>query len=244
MKKVALITGASRGIGKAIAYTFANEGYNLILTCLNNIDLLNQIKNDIKEQYHVSCTTYSLDMSDYKQVENMFMDICKYNEAIDVLINNAGISHIGLFSDMDEEQWDRIINVNLKSIFNTCKFTIPTMVNRQQGNIINISSVWGISGASCEVAYSASKSGIHGLTKALAKELAPSNIRVNAIACGAIDTDMNKWLTNEEREVLQEEIPMNRLGDAKEVANLCCYLAKGQSSYLTGQVIPLDGGWI
>ena len=162
---------------------------------------------------------------------------------VDILINNAGISMIGLFQDMTRDEWERIINTNLGSLYNCCHFAIPDMVKNKCGKIINISSVWGIAGASCEVAYSASKGGVNALTRALAKELAPSNIQVNAIACGAIDTDMNHFLSDDELTSLTDEIPAGRLGTPDEVGNLVRSLCDG-SSYLTGQIIQLDGGWI
>ena len=162
---------------------------------------------------------------------------------IDVLINNAGIASIGLLTDMDIEDWNRILSTNLTSVFSTCRCAVPCMVHNKQGKIINISSVWGIVGASCEVAYSACKGGVNAFTRALAKELAPSNIQVNAIACGVIDTDMNACFSPEERRELEDEIPAGRYGTPEDVAELAFSLAAGHS-YLTGQVITLDGGWI
>jgi 3-oxoacyl-[acyl-carrier protein] reductase len=161
---------------------------------------------------------------------------------IDVLVNNAGISHIGLLSDMTVEEWNTIVSVNLTSVFSTCKCIVPSMVQRQSGKIINISSVWGNVGASCEVAYSACKGGMNAFTKALGKELAPSSIQVNAIACGCIDTSMNQCFSAEERDALCDEIPAGRFGQPREVAALALQLATG-NDYLTGQVITLDGGW-
>ncbi len=162
---------------------------------------------------------------------------------MDVLVNNAGISYIGLLQDMTSDDWDRIVRTNLTSVFNCCRLAIPYMVEKKCGKIINISSVWGVAGASCEVAYSATKGGINAFTKALAKELAPSGIQVNAIACGAIDTEMNHFLNQEELIDLIDEIPAGRLGKAEEVADLAYHLGY-KGSYLTGQVIGLDGGWI
>ena len=161
---------------------------------------------------------------------------------VDIVINNAGISHIGLLSDMSAEDWHRIIDVNLSSVFYTSKLAIPYMVSNKRGKIINISSVWGNIGASCEVAYSASKGGMNSFTKALAKELAPSNIQVNAIACGCIDTEMNRCFSEEERQDLIDEIPAGRFGTPEEVADLAYSLAT-EHEYLTGQIISFDGGW-
>ena len=162
--------------------------------------------------------------------------------AVTILVNNAGISHIGLLSDMSLETWERVIKTNLTSVFCCCRRAIPNMVRHKYGKIINISSVWGIAGASCETAYSASKGGVNAFTKALAKELAPSNISVNAIACGVIDTQMNQCFTKQERAALEEEIPAGRFGNVREVASLALSLVDS-SSYLTGQIISLDGGW-
>jgi len=162
---------------------------------------------------------------------------------LDILINNAGISYIGLFTEMTPDDWRKVIDTNLTSVFNCCRLASPSMIARKSGKIINISSVWGSVGASCEVAYSASKGGINAFTKALAKELAPSNIQVNAVACGVIDTEMNRCFTEEDKQALIEEIPANRMGRSDEVAELVYQLTTG-NEYLTGQIIHLDGGWI
>ena len=160
------------------------------------------------------------------------------------MVNNAGIAWLGLMTDMEEKDWRRLMSTNLDSLFNTSKHAVPIMVRKHSGRIINISSVWGNAGASCEVAYSASKGGVNSFTRALAKELAPSNIQVNAVCCGVIDTDMNrKHLTGEELDELADEIPMGRMGDAKEVANLVTMVAEAPL-YMTGQIITIDGGWI
>ena len=241
-RKTVLVTGASRGIGKAIAVKFAKKGYNVAISCIHNQDRLLQTKKEI-ESFQVSCLAYKGDMGDMKCCEELFAQIKKQFGGADVLVNNAGISYIGLLQDMSPEDWDRILRVNLTSVFNCCKLAIPYMVHQKQGKIINISSVWGVAGASCEAAYSATKGGINALTKALAKELAPSNIQINAVACGAIDTEMNQWLEEDELISLVEEIPAGRLGSAEEVADLVYHLGY-KGSYLTGQIIGLDGGWI
>ncbi|TAH64508.1 MAG: SDR family oxidoreductase [Anaerolineaceae bacterium] len=241
IKKTVLVTGSSRGIGKAIAYKFAQEGYNVVINGAKNKDSLQQAKTEI-ENYQVSCLAYLGDMGDYNKAQELFLLIKEQFGRLDVLVNNAGISYIGLLTEMSLEDWNRVIATNLTSLYNCCSLAVPDMVREKSGKIINISSVWGNVGASCEVAYSASKGGMNAFTKALAKELAPSNIQVNAIACGAIDTDMNHFLTNEELLELTTEIPSGRLGGAQEVADLVYYLTKNE--YLTGQVIGLDGGWI
>lgn len=241
-KKTVLITGASRGIGKAIAVKFAKKGYHVVINCLHSEDRLLLTKKEL-ESYQISCLAHIGDMGDMSQCQLLFDQIRKQFGTIDVLVNNAGISYIGLLQDMSPEAWDRIIRTNLTSVFNCCKLAIPGMVEKKQGKIINISSVWGVAGASCEVAYSATKGGINAFTKALAKELAPSNIQVNAVACGAIDTEMNQFLDEDELMSLIDEIPTGRLGNAEEVADLVYHLAY-KNSYLTGQIIGLDGGWI
>lgn len=241
-RKTVLVTGASRGIGKAIAIKFAKKNYNVVINCINSEDKLMATKKEI-ESYNVSCMTFLGDIGIYDNALKLFDQIKKHFGKIDILVNNAGISYIGLLTDMTSDDWNRIVQTNLTSVFNCCKLAIPSMVSNQSGKIINISSVWGKTGASCEVAYSATKGGINALTKALAKELGPSNIQVNAIACGAIDTEMNQWLEDDELLDIINEIPANRLGQATEVADLVYQIAY-KNNYLTGQVINLDGGWI
>ncbi|CUH91909.1 elongation factor P 5-aminopentanone reductase [Herbinix luporum] len=241
-RKTVLITGSSKGIGKAIALRFAKEGYNLVINGSKDKEKLEETKAEI-EKFNVACLAFLGDMGDYHKVKELFKLIKEEFGHLDVLVNNAGISYIGLLSDMTWQDWDKVIRTNLTSIYNCCSLAIPNMVQKKAGKIINISSVWGNVGASCEVAYSASKGGMNAFTKALAKELAPSNIKVNAVACGAIDTEMNSFLSEEELYQLKEEIPMGRLGRSDEVADLVYYLAE-KNEYLTGQVIGLDGGWI
>lgn len=240
-RKTVLVTGASRGIGKAIAIKFAKKNYNVVINCVRSEERLMQTKREI-ESYQVPCLAYLGDMGDMEQCRQLFLQIKKHFNTLDVLVNNAGISYIGLLQDMTTDDWDRVIRTNLTSVFNCSKLAIPDMVSQKYGKIINISSVWGNVGASCEVAYSATKGGINAFTKALAKELAPSNIQVNAVACGAIDTEMNQFLEEDELIALIDEIPTGRLGRAEEVADLVYHLGY-KNSYLTGQVIGLDGGW-
>ncbi len=236
--KTALITGASRGIGKACAKAFAEAGYSLVLTCQNSIDSLVPYAAELVAAYGITCKAYQADMGTPTDVEKVFAEITD----LDVLVNNAGICYSGLLSEMTYEQWHRVLAVNLDACFYTSKLAIPLMLQKHAGKIINISSVWGAQGASMEVAYSASKGGMNAFTKALAKELAPSNIQVNAIACGAIDTDMNAGYTEEERAVLIAEIPADRMGDPAEVAQLVLQTANAPA-YLTGQIITIDGAW-
>lgn len=241
-RKTVLVTGASRGIGKAIAVKFAKKGYNVVISCVRREEQLLQTKKEI-ESFQVSCLSYLGDMGVAENCAELFKKIRKQFGGLDVLVNNAGISYIGLLQDMKPEDWELILRTNLTSVFNCCKLASPMMLEKKQGKIINISSVWGVCGASCEAAYSATKGGVNALTKALAKELAPSNIQVNAIACGAIDTEMNHFLDDEELIGLIEEIPAGRLGRAEEVADLAYHLGY-KENYLTGQVIGLDGGWV
>lgn len=238
-KKYALITGASRGIGRAIAKAFAAAGYDLYLTCIHSEQMLLDYCRELSETYGIRAIAFCGDMGDFETVQSLFADI----RHLDVLVNNAGISHIGLLSDMTPREWRRLMSTNLDACFYTCKLAVPLMVHEKRGRIINISSIWGNVGASCEVAYSACKGGLNAFTRALAKELAPSNIQVNAIACGVIDTEMNACFSDEERKALEDEIPAGRFGTPDEVAALAVQLATG-NEYLTGQIITLDGGFI
>ena len=241
-KRIVMVTGASRGIGKAIAVKFAKKGYDVAINCIRNEERLMQAKKEI-EGYQADCVAYVGDRGDSGCCREFYKMVKKQLGTPDVLVNNAGISYIGLLQDMSDEDWNRIIQANLTSVFNCCRQVIPDMVGKKSGKIVNISSQWGVVGASCEAAYSATKGGINALTKALAKELAPSNIQVNAIACGAIDTEMNQWMEEDELISLVDEIPAGRLGRAEEVGDLAYHLAY-KNQYLTGQVIGLDGGWI
>lgn len=238
MGKTALVTGASRGIGRAVAQKLAEAGYNLWLTCRNSGQELFRVQEWLQEAYGVECGPVICDMGDYQSVCRLFEGIGQ----LDVLVNNAGISYIGLLSQMEPEQWQRVMDTNLNSLFYACRLAVPLMLARQSGRIVNISSVWGNVGASMEVAYSASKAGVNGFTKALAKELAPSHISVNAVACGVIDTEMNKCFNKEERQALQEEIPADRFGRPEEVAELVLQVINAPE-YMTGQIITIDGGW-
>lgn len=242
MRSTVLITGASRGIGQAIAIAFAKAGYQLVITCSKSENELLSLAEVLTNHYGAEVLTSVGDIGDYEYVTHLFHAIEKRFGSLDVLVNNAGISYVGLLTDMSIDDWNRIVNTNLTSVFSTCKHAVPHMVRQQAGKIINISSVWGNVGASCEVAYSACKGGMNTFTKALAKELAPSGIQVNAIACGCIDTQMNACFSEEDRISLAEEIPTGRFGTPKEVADLVLDLAQ-KHNYLTGQVITLDGGW-
>ena len=241
-KNSVLITGASRGIGRACALAFAGAGYHVFINCRKSIQDLERVKYEITASGG-SCDALPGDVGNPDEVRRIFHRISDVSGGLDVLVNNAGIAWFGLLTDMTDSEWERLIGTNLSSVFYCCRAAVPWMVSRKSGRIINISSMWGTSGASCEAAYSASKSGVHGLTKALAKELAPSNIQVNAIACGVIDTEMNARLTPEERSALADEVPAGRFGTPKEAARLTLILAEAPS-YLTGQIIGLDGGFL
>lgn len=243
MKQTALITGASRGIGAALAETFAHAGYQLALCCHKSQEQLRDLADQLQKKYHTPVLIFIGDVGEYAFVEDMVKQTLDTFGSIDVLINNAGISYIGLLTDMTIDDWNQIVATNLTSVFSACRCTVPSMVHNKSGRIINISSVWGNVGASCEVAYSACKGGINSFTRALGKELAPSNITVNAIACGVIDTDMNRCFSEEERAELVTEIPAERMGQPQEVAELALSIASGHA-YLNGQIITLDGGWI
>ena len=235
-KKV-LITGSSRGIGKAIALAFAKKGCFVILNASKSENELKNTYNEIKNQGYL-CEYVLADVSNYNECKKMFDKIGN----IDILINNAGISYIGLFSDMKVEDWQKIINTNLISVFNCTHCAIPYMIHNKSGEIINISSMWGDIGGSCEAVYSASKGGINAFTKAMAKEVGRSGIRVNAISCGVIDTDMNSWLSEDEKKSLIDEISLTRFGKVEEVANLAVFLASDKSEFINGQIIPINGG--
>lgn len=242
-RQTALITGASRGIGRAAATAFAKGGYDLVLNCARAKDELSALADSLTQTYSIQTLCCCGDIGDYAFVREMFGQIHLFCQGPDVLINNAGISYIGLLSETPYESWERLLRTNLTGVFSCCKFAIPSMVKKKSGKIINISSDWGICGASCEAAYSATKGGVNAFTKALAKELAPSNIQVNAVACGVIDTDMNACFSQNERSRLEEEIPAGYFAKPEEVARFLFELAQAPA-YLTGQIISFDGGWI
>jgi len=240
-KKTVLVTGSSRGIGKAIALKFARKGYNVIINASKSFNELMSTKEAI-ENLGAKCYPVMCDVSNFQEVAQMYEEVMLSFPKIDVIINNAGISKIGLFTDMDFYEWNKIIQTNINSVFNVCHHFVPHMISNKSGHILNISSIWGLVGASCEVAYSTTKGAINSFTKALAKELGPSNIYVNAIACGAIDTEMNSFLSDEERKDFENDIALCRFGTPNEVANLAYFLCSKEASYLTGEVVKLDGG--
>ena len=235
-----LITGASGGIGRAVAIAFAKHKCNIIGCAKTNAKGLAETKKTI-ENTGVKCYTSICDVTNENAVIDFISSSTKEIGSVDILVNNAGISFIGLIQDMSIDEWNNVINTNLTSAFLMSKHIIPYMIKKQKGHIINISSVWGNIGASMEVAYSASKGGLNSFTKALAKELAPSNILVNAISPGFINTEMNKCFDNDELNAIFDEIPLGRGGEVDEVAEFVYKIAR--SKYLTGQIITIDGGW-
>lgn len=243
MNKTVLITGSSKGIGAATAILFAQKGYNVVINYNNSYESASLLCNSLKSNGY-SVMTQKANVANRLEVELMVKETLYKFGSLDILVNNAGISHQGLITDTDEIDFDNIIDTNLKGVFNCCKSVIPSMVSRQSGKIINISSMWGQVGASCEVAYSASKAGVIGLTKALAKELAPSGITVNCIAPGLIETGMNSNFTIEELSDFVEGIPLGRMGSADEIAAAIEFLASDNADYITGQVLGVNGGFV
>ena len=242
IEKTALVTGASRGIGRAIALALASKGFAVALNYAGSHDAAEAVKKEIEDAGGKAFTVQG-DVSKSEDVDRIFKTVKDEFGGLDVLVNNAGISHIGLLMDMTDEDWDKVLSSNLSSVFYCCRAAIPPMLSHGSGRIINISSMWGVNGASCEAAYSASKAGVGGLTQALAKELARSKIPVNALACGVIDTEMNKQLDEAERAELAEDIPAGRFATPEEVAEMVWKLICAPE-YLTGQIITFDGGYL
>lgn len=243
MKKTAIITGSSKGIGAATAILFAQKGYNVVITYNESYESATLLARSLSSN-GFSVTAQKLNVANRLEAELLVKETLYKYGSIDVLVNNAGVAFQGLITQTDEVEYDRILNTNLKGTFNCCKAVTPVMVRQQSGKIINISSMWGETGASCEVAYSASKAGVIGLTKALAKELAPSGITVNAVTPGLIETAMNTNLTVEELNDFVESIPLGRMGTADEVAQAVYFLASENADYITGQILGVNGGYV
>ncbi len=231
--KTALITGASRGIGAAAARALARDGWHVVINYHRSKAPAEALAAELGGM------AVCADVSDSAQVQAMFAQV----GPVDVLVNNAGISHYGLLTDVTDADWRTIFGINIDGVYHCCRCALPHMIRRQAGCIINVSSVWGVYGASCEVAYSASKAAVIGLTKALAKEVGPSNIRVNCIAPGVIDTDMMAGFSENDKAALCDETPLCRLGQPNDPAALIAFLASEQASFLTGQIIGVDGGF-
>jgi len=241
--KVALITGASRGIGRAIAIEFARQGASVIINYSTDTEGAKETLEEVKKIDGYGIIIKG-DISSFEKCKTIVEEVLKVMGKIDILVNNAGISHIGLFMDATEEEIQKIMGTNLLGAMYLTKHVINHMILRKVGNVINVSSMWGEVGASCEVLYSVTKGGLNLFTKALAKEVAPSNIRVNCIAPGVIDTKMNSFLGEEEKKSLEEEIPLGRFGTTREIGKLAVFLCSEDSSYITGQIIRADGGFI
>lgn len=243
MKKTVLITGGSRGIGRASAQLFARQGWNVAVNYLHSqqaaLDLVAELTGEGCEV--MACQA---DVSIREQVAGMVREVGDRFGSIEVLINNAGIAQQKLFTDITPEDWDAMLDVNVKGIFNCCQAVVPGMINRKRGKIINLASIWGLTGASCEVHYSTAKAAVIGFTKALARELGPSNIQVNCVAPGIIDTDMNASLLEDDRCRLIEATPLMRFGTPQDIAYALLFLASEQADFLTGQVLSPNGGFV
>lgn len=240
--KTVLITGGSRGIGKAVAIAFANKGYSVGINYNNSEKEANQLKNELLK-LNVDVETFKANVSEKEEALNLVKSFIKRFGHIDVLVNNAGISLVKPVNDVGLDEWDNVLSTNLSSAFYVTKPLLPYFINQKCGSIINIASVWGELGASCEVAYSASKAGLIGYTKALAKELGPSGIRVNAISPGFIETDMTKCFSSEDKEDFKNNVSLLRLGNTDDIANTVVFVASDDASYITGQNIIVDGGF-
>ena len=239
-KIIAVVTGGSRGIGKEIAVKLAEEAY-VIVNYNGSEEKAAQVVREIKDKGG-NAEAVKCNVASFKECEKFIGDIVERFGKIDILVNNAGISLVGLFTDATVDDWNLMINTNLTSVFTTCKNIVPHMLHHHEGKIINISSIWGDAGASCEVLYSTTKGGINAFTKALAKEVAASNIQVNAIAFGMIDTEMNAEFDEEDLALIKEEIPADYIASPKEAAQMVYHVATSPA-YMTGQVITFSGGW-
>lgn len=243
MRRIALITGGSRGIGAACVRLFARSGYSVVFLANRSAEKAQTLTDELRAE---GCdVAYRLcDVSDGGKVASVMADILRTYHRVDALVNCAGIAHIGLFTDMTDAEWDALFAVNVRSVFSVTKAVLPGMISQQSGAIVNVSSMWGEVGASCEVAYSATKAALIGLTKALAKEVGPSGVRVNCVTPGVIDTDMNAQVTDEDRAALADETPLGRIGAAEEVASTALFLCGEGASFITGQVLGVSGGMV
>ena len=235
--KTVLITGASRGIGAAAAKEFSKKGWHVVINYNKNKEKALALAKEL------GATVFQADISKSDEVLNMYSSLKGQGIHVGAIVNNAGVSSSGLFVDISESEWDEMFAINTKGAFLVTKAFLPDMLSRHSGSIVNISSIWGETGAAAEVCYSASKAALIGMTKALAKELAPSGIRVNCICPGCIDTAMNKCYSDEERAAIAEDIPLGREGTAEEAAHAIEFLSSDAASYITGQVIGVNGGW-
>ncbi len=243
--KTVLITGASRGIGRATAHLFAAQGYNVVINYHHSHQAAHTLEQEINSAFpYPRALAVCADVSDRKEVDQMIQAAYDRFCGIQVLVNNAGVARQQLFSDTSEQDWNFLFDINVKGAFHCTQAVLPAMISARQGKIINISSIWGIAGASCEVCYSASKAALIGFTKALAKEVGPSGVQVNCVAPGIIDTDMNAAIDAETLHALTEETPLQKIGRPSDVAQAILFLASAQSDFITGQVISPNGGFL
>lgn len=242
-RKAVLITGASRGIGAETARLFAQKGYAVGINYCRSQDRAEALARELRD-LEVPVGLYRADVSDRVQVDQMVADFLRDFGRVDVLVCNAGLARQELFTDVTQDQWRQMLGVNLDGVFHCCQAALPDMIRRKAGRIVTLSSMWGQVGASCEVAYSAAKAGVIGLTKALAKEVGPSGITVNCVAPGVIETEMNGLLTQETKDALAEETPLERMGHPREVAETIWFLVSEAGSFFTGQVLAPNGGFI
>lgn len=240
--KTVVVTGASRGIGRAVAKEFANNGYNVVICYNKSVSDAQQLLNEVSQT--TRAIAVKVDVSNEDDVKNMVEITKKTFGNIDVLVNCAGVSDTRLLIDSTKDDYDFVFDTNMRGTYNTCKLVGREMLSNQSGKIINISSIWGLRGGSCESVYSASKGAIIAFTKALAKELGPNGINVNAVAPGFIQTDMTKNVTNEIKQEIMESSALGRLGTPEDVASVVLFLASEKSEFITGQVIGVDGGWL
>lgn len=243
MRKNALITGASRGIGRETARVLAEQGYRLALHYHRSEQQAQELAAELTAA-GADVELFRADIADYAQVQAMCAAVLKRFGSVQVLVSNAGIAAQQLFTDITPEQWNTMLSVHVGGAYNCCHCLLPSMIREKQGKIVLVSSIWGITGASCEVHYSAAKAALIGMTKALAKELGPSNIQVNCVAPGVIDTDMNAQLDAQTRQQLAEETPVGRLGTPRDVANAIAFLVSPQSDFITGQILSPNGGYV
>ncbi|MDD6033921.1 MAG: 3-oxoacyl-ACP reductase FabG [Oscillospiraceae bacterium] len=241
---VALITGASRGIGKAAAFALWREGCRVVLCCKSSVELQDALAADLNAQRPDSALSLQADITDSAQVERLFSRTEEVFGPPEILVNNAGVAQQKLFTDLTDEDWNRIFDVSVKGMFYCCRRAVPAMIRRKHGSIVNLSSMWGQVGASCEVHYSAAKGAVIAFTKALAQELGPSGIRVNCVAPGVIATEMNAALSPETMEALKEETPLGVIGTPEDAAESILFLASDRAAFITGQVLSPNGGMV